>query len=1181
MRASRPVAPLAVAVLVVTLVNAVVPKVANGRPSGQPGDGYYAESSTLREPDESWRLPGRGLDREIIPLDVAIDGSGRVYVADGKNQAVLVYDTAGRLVDQWDNPPAWRPGLRTPCRGYFVPHALAIGDTSDRIYVLWTFYRFVRPDSEAVERASDIVMETRRTDGSVEASYRSSGNRIDFDVHEASTRFYLPRLGGVYRYDTSLPAENLERIVIQQDRETAGTLAMTPDERILLVKQNTGAVFLYDVEGRTLGSLDLGGRRARAVDVDRDGAIYVLVTTANSAPTDVVLTAFEPSGSKLRGAWTAQELGLAAAVPAGFWPFTLTVRDRKVVFTSASPRFSVLVADLEAPSSRTVVQGDDLTVDFTPRTIFRMPCEPYALSSHMVLGQLYVVDGLSLAVMRFAPDGSSMILGYVPSAVRDFAVVGDGDLVVSTATDRLMYLEAPGFSQVTWEVPCSCDLGGQLAGMGNRFLVSQPADGTLTAHDLVDGSAAGVLKYGEPGSLWPSDLGTDSQGRLVTTNASTGEVSIWPDLQRPIASWQAGFLAGAFALSTGLHRGTESVALAMVDGTIGVHDVADGALRAHWLPAYQGAPVPVSDIVLDLNDRVLVTDPVQRRVHVYDLPDEVPPETPPALPTPSLRTCAVTGDKRAWPERVTLGDTATITLTLAATCPDTLGSVDLMLVLDHSGSISAPDFAQTKDVARQFVEMADVRHHRIGLIWFSKVARVDVPLTTNAAQVLKAIAERPTGSFDTNISDALLAARDELATNARPALPVVVLVSDGGHTNRISRVSPMDAGRQLRAQGIQVYAMGIGVRQYADTLYAIAGRGRYFPESSQANVAAVWQQLLHWSSASLAGNVLLYDRMAADVDYVPGSSSPTAWEEPDVLRWGRSALPGSGITMTYRILPQRVGRLPTNDYAVADYTDADGVQRRFTFPVPEIEVVAPTPTAIVPTATPSARTLYLPVVKREVTLPPVPLYLPITLRERCTPPQQRVDVALVIDASTSMEEKTATGSTKLAAAQQAVDVFLGEMGFARGDQAALVTFHSAARLLGPLTSDHAALSAALGRIQTQPQTCIACGLEVAIGELASSRKSPGNAPVIILLTDGRSNPRPMSEAVDRAAEARAAGVTIFTIGLGNDVDGEALAQIAGRPEHYHAAPSAEDLAGIYRTIAVLLPCSRGAFWSGR
>lgn len=105
-----------------------------------------APLANTREPEATWRLPGKGFDQAIIPLDVALDDEGHAYVADGKNNAIIVYDTDGRLVDKWANPPAWSEGVETRCDGFFVPQALAAGDTSQLFYVLWTFYQFRHAD---------------------------------------------------------------------------------------------------------------------------------------------------------------------------------------------------------------------------------------------------------------------------------------------------------------------------------------------------------------------------------------------------------------------------------------------------------------------------------------------------------------------------------------------------------------------------------------------------------------------------------------------------------------------------------------------------------------------------------------------------------------------------------------------------------------------------------------------------------------------------------------------------------------------------------------------------------------------------------------------------------------------------------------------------------------------------
>jgi hypothetical protein len=228
-----------------------------------------------------------------------------------------------------------------------------------------------------------------------------------------------------------------------------------------------------------------------------------------------------------------------------------------------------------------------------------------------------------------------------------------------------------------------------------------------------------------------------------------------------------------------------------------------------------------------------------------------------------------------------------------------------------------------------------------------------------------------------------------------------------------------------------------------------------------------------------------------------------------------------------------------------------------------------------PTATPSLTPTTTPT--------PAPLYLPLVLREACIPEQRRVDAVLVLDASLSMLELAAPGDprTKLDAAREAARAFLDALRLDQGDQAAIAAFNAQARLLAPLGGDRAALEAALDAIQPAAQTCLVCGVDVGAAELAGPRHRPAHAAVLVLLTDGRSNPQPPSAAVERARAAKAAGIRIYAVGLGADLDEAALREIASDPAAYHHAPTAAELVAIYRAIAVDIPCPATAFWGGR
>ncbi len=249
-------------------------------------------------------------------------------------------------------------------------------------------------------------------------------------------------------------------------------------------------------------------------------------------------------------------------------------------------------------------------------------------------------------------------------------------------------------------------------------------------------------------------------------------------------------------------------------------------------------------------------------------------------------------------------------------------------------------------------------------------------------------------------------------------------------------------------------------------------------------------------------------------------------------------------------------------------------------PTPTL-TATPTPSPLA-TATPIALPDCHALLHRHPDAPPRPHLPPPRSHRILHPAERHVDIALAIDASSSMTEPTAAGRTKLAAAIDAARTFLGTLRLAQGDQAAIVTFNSDAWLLQPLTDDRAALDAALASITTASLTRLDRAVAVAAEALADpARRRAENAAAMIVLTDGRANPVPADVAVAEAARAKAAGVTVFTVGVGYDLDVDALRAIASRPADAFVAPDAEALAGIYSSIAVRLPCPAGAFWGRR
>jgi Mg-chelatase subunit ChlD len=217
-----------------------------------------------------------------------------------------------------------------------------------------------------------------------------------------------------------------------------------------------------------------------------------------------------------------------------------------------------------------------------------------------------------------------------------------------------------------------------------------------------------------------------------------------------------------------------------------------------------------------------------------------------------------------------------------------------------------------------------------------------------------------------------------------------------------------------------------------------------------------------------------------------------------------------------------------------------------------------TPTQV-PTATPTATAT------EHVRAEPV-AFLPLVGRHYCAPgARAEADIALLIDTSSSM------AGSKLAAAQAAAIAFVGLLDLP-GDHAAVVTFDGEARLAQALTGSRARLLEALVALRTERGTRLDLALQLALGELTGSRARRGSVRAIVLLTDGRPQPGTEHAVLAAAEDARGEGVTVFAIGLGEDVDSELLRHVATDPSRYYQAPGEDGLRAIYDRIAAAIPC---------
>jgi Mg-chelatase subunit ChlD len=204
--------------------------------------------------------------------------------------------------------------------------------------------------------------------------------------------------------------------------------------------------------------------------------------------------------------------------------------------------------------------------------------------------------------------------------------------------------------------------------------------------------------------------------------------------------------------------------------------------------------------------------------------------------------------------------------------------------------------------------------------------------------------------------------------------------------------------------------------------------------------------------------------------------------------------------------------------------------------------------------------------------------------ERCQAP---ADIALLMDTSGSMNDDDITPPQPITDAKNAAISFVNRM--TSSDRISIITFATRAEHKQKLVENLVVAQNSISSISILPEeengfTNIGEAIMLASAELiegANNRGSASSAELersIILLTDGRANqptdPGGEIYAFEQARIARAQGIKIFTIGLGEKVNKDFLLEMASDAESNFFAVTSRELTEIYKKISESI-CERG------
>ena len=796
-------------------------------------------------------------------------------------------------------------------------------------------------------------------------------------------------------------------------------------------------------------------------------------------------------------------------------------------------------------------------------------------------GRIYVLDGWP-RIQAFTADGRPAAQ-WVPALAParrfepvDIAVAADGRMLVAEPR-HVTQLAPDGTTSSSLRLQRgSTELWATaiaLRGGGDRVTLLDSAETTALDYGITQTlrpiGGYPLQAAGSPWQLW-WDLAAadeDPDGRLYLAQRQARRVAVYAG-GLPVGGWA---LEG---IPIRLAVGPAGTVFVLLRGGIVQEHAPDGRILAAWDAGAVSATADseVVDLTVDAAGRVYTVDRAAGTLRIWAV-------DPDAVPEPPARRgdgCRLRGDKRAAPAELVLGDSVTVTLSIGGDCPSAAAGADIVLAIDRSYSMQADGkITATIAAALAFVDAIDLSEDRVAVVAFNNKATLAQPLTADRSAARLAIEGlSPLGG--TNIAAALQLAADELegANGRADADRVIVLLTDGKDDDPAALLAA--AERAKAGIGARLFTIGFGdVDPMVMVRAASSPEDSYHAPDSSA-LGAIYAEIARRLSATvLARQVEIRDRLPDDMRYIAPVAGPPPSLVGRELVWSLVDLPFGGIELSYAVEPLSLGRHPTNVEALADYVDGLDEPGELRFPVPEVNVLdQPPPPTLTPTAFPTPTPKPPPT---RTPMPPEPIFLPVILWQKCLDREVRADVVLVTDTSGSMNLPAAGdgGPTRLEAAVEAAERFVtGLLEGQSGNRVALVSFNREAQLVQSLTNDLGSVRQALAGLSTVTGTRIDLGIAVARAELTGERGDAARSRVMVLLTDGRVSDVTNAEVVQAAEAAKAEGITLLAIGLGDaaDVDFELLRAVASRPDLVFQAPSAAELAAIYAQIAYTIDC---------
>jgi Mg-chelatase subunit ChlD len=540
---------------------------------------------------------------------------------------------------------------------------------------------------------------------------------------------------------------------------------------------------------------------------------------------------------------------------------------------------------------------------------------------------------------------------------------------------------------------------------------------------------------------------------------------------------------------------------------------------------------------------------------------------------------------------------ATVTLTVTGAGDPVVEKfpVDVILVIDRSNS-TREELPEIRDAAKTFIGCLDDTTDRSGLVSYSTSARLDQSLTSDLTAMNDSIDDLSSSKGRSAMGKGIYKANEELMENGRSeAMLVEVLLSDGQQN---WGQDPIKEAEDAAEKNITIYTIGLGemvnecrMEQIADIT---GGKYHYAPDTT--DLEDIYREIGEYIHIqNIAGDEIVVTDVLQD--HINEENGFTI--EPDIITenpdgtttivWniGRLTI-GETWEVSFNVSSDEIGDdLPVNVYDDSGVTYKDYKGDITTENFPEVKVtVRPSEIPSVPIIEVDKSANPTEIWKKDSGMEPEETTVTLTVTGAGDPYVERypLDAMLIMDRSESMDwDGNATYGSRLADAKAAAKEFIGLLN-SEYDRVGLVSFsgdggdYGSVTLDEALTDDFSVVSDSIDGLIAYGATDIGDAIDLAIKVETEEDDTSEAVRIGILLTDGSANrpngrgygedPMDVQYAIDKAKEADGEDITIYTIGLGSEINETMLQEIADiTGGKYYYTLDSTDLEDIFKEIA--------------